>query len=166
MNDIEVVSIRSDFPSGFTAELGWLFIAFGRLEYLLKLCFKDLEDSRFHAGMGEAEYQGAQFKTLCKVVRAKAGEKLGAAAGSFCSLVDEASLLSAERDHCVHACWTVEASGQAVRIRPKRKKSGRGPIDWSESRVVTVGELNGIRRQAERIFVELDRVRKAWRADA
>ena len=50
------IPISDDFPPGFYEEVGRLVIAFGRLEYLIKLCFKDLHGNGFTIGMAEAEY--------------------------------------------------------------------------------------------------------------
>ena len=38
---MERIELNDDFPSGFYEEFARLIIAFGRLEYLIKLCIKD-----------------------------------------------------------------------------------------------------------------------------
>jgi hypothetical protein len=151
--------VRDDFPVGFCEQLGSLFIEFGRLEYLLKLCIKDLTDSGFTSGMVEAEHN--QFSTLCKEAKKWAQSKLEAnKAGAASKLFDEAETLGNERNDCVHAFWTTNKDGVPLRIRPKKSD----PIDWSRTRTVTLDELRHTYEKIKQLCRALDKERLTWRA--
>ena len=52
---MQILPIRNDFSPQFYEEFARLVVAFGRIEYLIKLCIKDLLAEGFTKGMTEAE---------------------------------------------------------------------------------------------------------------
>lgn len=57
------IDVNDNFPEGFYEEFARLVIAFGRLEYMIKLCLKNLLGQGFTKGMIEAESK-PQFQEL------------------------------------------------------------------------------------------------------
>ncbi len=52
---MQIFSVKNDFPYEFYDEFARFVIAFGRLEYLIKLCVKDLLDQGSAQGIDTAE---------------------------------------------------------------------------------------------------------------
>ena len=67
--------IEDNFPDGFGAAVGDVVVAFGRLEYVLYLCYKSLRGEGFEVGMAEIVKRGRVFTSLCKEVEAPATEE-------------------------------------------------------------------------------------------
>lgn len=155
------VPVKDDFPSEFYEEFAYLIIAFGRLEYLIKLCFKDLFDKGFTKGMVEAEGR-RQFSELCKNAKALANVKLSQSqVATFSKLLDQAMALAEFRNDTVHALWTAGPKGKLLRIRPKWDKSTES-VDWSRSTDVPLCEFQKKRKQIEDLYQDLDEARKTW----
>ncbi|MFM0494242.1 hypothetical protein [Paraburkholderia caledonica] len=163
---MQVVELKDDFSSEFLVEFARLIIAFGRLEFLLKVIAKDLHGKGFTLGMAQAELDGQNFAPFCKstlkqLARERLTERLPAAGiEMFCSLLDEAVGLGEFRNDCVHACWYVHRTGLPARIRPK--KNSKESADWSRGRVVQTAEIRAAREQIDRLYSKLDTLRLSW----
>jgi len=152
--------VRDDFPPQFYDEFARLVVAFGRIEYLIKLCVKDLLADGFTNGMAEAESR-RQFSVLCKEAKKRADEKLcRSQASAFSALIDRAEALADFRNDTVHASWTTDLCGQPLRIRPKLEKAK--PLDLGGSRVVRLCEIQSKREQIEHVYRALDAERRSW----
>ena len=150
---------KNDFPNGFHVELARIVIEFGRLEYLLKLCVKDMSEKKFDEGLLEAESQG-QFVRLCEHALDLAETKLSDAERSaFENIVSIAKQLAVYRNDSVHAYWTME-NGAILRVRPRKDGDG---IEWDRSRAVTVAELAAKADEMKQLHVDLERRRMQWR---
>jgi hypothetical protein len=159
---MKIVPVNDDFPPGFYEEFARLVIAFGRLDYLIKLCVKDLSAEGFTRGMLEAESQ-VQFCKLCEKAKERAGQsqKLSQTqTHDFSELIDQAEVLADFRNDTVHALWTTK-NGQSLRIRPKLVKVPKS-VDWSRGRVVLLNEIHRTRRQIERLYQDSELQRKTW----
>lgn len=153
--------IKDDFPPRFYDEFARLVVAFGRIEYLIKLCVKDLLAEGFTQGMAGAESQ-RQFSELCKKAKQGAGDKLSQTqASAFFELIERAEALAEFRNDSVHALWTTDPNGQPLRIRPKWAKTTKS-VDWSRSHVVLLSEVQSNREQIERLYQALEVERKTW----
>ena len=162
---MQLFPVRDDFPPRFYEELARLVVAFGRLEYLIKLCVKDLRAEGFTKGMAEAESRH-QFSCLCKVSKQQAGQKLTQTqANAFSGLIDQAEALADFRHDIIHALWTTDSDGRPLRIRPKWNNSTRS-VDWSRSHGVLVSELQSKREQLEHLYQALEAERKTWLTSA
>ena len=160
---MQIFPVKDDFPSGFYEEFARLVVAFGRLDYLIKLCVKDLGAGGFTRGMVEAESQ-SQFCDLCKKAkeRARQNQKLSQTqVNAFSGLIDQAEDLAEFRNDTVHALWTTDPNGQPLRIRPKRDKSTNS-LDWSRSTVVPLCEFQKKWKQIEDLYLALEAERKTW----
>lgn len=159
---MQLVDVRDDFPDRFHEEFARLVIAFGRIEYVIKLCIKSLGGKGFTKGMADAESK-SQFSKLCKEAKKEAKARLTAAqAKSVCTLIDDAKILGNYRNDTIHAFWTAHVeTGQPLRYRPKWDKASKS-VDWSRSHPVTVRELGEKRQKMERLFQRLDTERRAW----
>lgn len=159
---MQTIQVKDNFPSGFYEEFARLAVAFGRIEYMIKLCIKSLGGKGFTAGMAHAESK-RQFSVLCAEAKNGAGGHLSSAeATSFCVLIDQVKDLADYRNDTIHALWTTDdKSGQPLCIRPKWDKASRS-VDWSGGGIVTVRELRAMRQEMERLFQHLDAERKAW----
>jgi hypothetical protein len=137
-----------------------LILEFGRLEYLIKLCIKDMHGRGFTEGMIEAESQ-RQFKSLCEYAKRLAHEKLTSAeAVAFVEILEAAIELAEYRNDTVHAYWTIEDDAPLrVRQRLNRKTAA---VDWSRARTVSVGELTSSADQIRNLWVRLNLARKEW----
>jgi hypothetical protein len=143
--------------------MGRLVVAFGRLEYLIKLCVKDVTRRGFTRGMIEAKSE-RQFNKLCERAKKLAIKHLTHdAANQFCQVIDYVRKLANERNDAVHALWTTDDKGKPLRIRPQWNKSTK-TVDW-ENRVVELAELQTLRQQMEEIYSKLDSERKRWSKD-
>jgi hypothetical protein len=158
---MQLFRIRDDFPCRFYEEVGRLAVAFGRLEYLIKLCLKNLVDEGFTRGMAEAESQ-RQFSTLCKQAKQRAYERLNQEqARAFSALLDQATNLANTRNDVIHALWTTDPAGEPLRIRPRWDKA-RSSVDWSSSHVVPMNLIQDTRSQIDNLYRELETLRKRW----
>ena len=153
---------RDNFPMEFYEELARLTVAFGRVEYMIKLCIKSLRGKGFTAGMAHAESK-RQFKTLCDEAKNQANAELSAAqARAFCDLINRAKDLGDYRNDSIHALWTTdESSGEPLRVRPKWDKKSKS-VDWSLSGPVAVTDLQDKRKEMEKLFSDLVTERRAW----
>lgn len=157
--------IKDDFPPEFYDELARLVVGFGRIEYLIKLCVKDLLAEGFTQGMVEAESQ-LQFSELCKKATQQAGKKLcPGEASAFSDLIGQAEVLAEFRNDTVHAAWTTDSDGQPLRLRPKRDKSTKS-VDWRRSHLVPLSEIQSKREEIERLYQALEAERKTWSISA
>lgn len=155
---MQIFPVRDNFPPGFYEEFARLVVAFGRLEYLIKLCVKDLVDNGFTKGMVEAESH-RQFSELCEKAKELANGKLNQI--QFSSLLDQAIALAEFRNDTVHASWTTDPKGAPLRIRPKWDKSAKS-VDWRRSTDVPPLELQKKREQIEDLYQALEAERKTW----
>jgi hypothetical protein len=158
---VQQILVKDDFEPSFYDEIGRLVVAFGRLEYLVKLCVKTLSKQGFTKGMVHAESK-RQFTTLCEEAKTLADSKLsGTDAKRFSAIIDRILQLADERNDVVHALWTAASSGVPLRIRPKWDKQTKG-VKWDKSQLVPLLELRNCRQRMEEIFYELDQWRRTW----
>ena len=160
--NVQVFDVRDDFPDDFYEEFARLAVAFGRIEYMIKLSIKSLGGKGFTAGMAHAESK-RQFSVLCEEAKKEANARLyPSQATSFYAIIDQAKDLGDYRNDTIHALWTTDdKTGQPLRIRPKWDKASKS-VDWSRGGPVTVGELRATREEMERVFQALDTERQAW----
>jgi hypothetical protein len=162
---MQTFPVKDDFPDGFYDEIAHLVVAFGRVEYFIKLCIKSLLGQGFNRGMVEAESR-RQFSTLCKKARQEAEKKLGQNQSQlFCGLIDQAEALADYRNDTIHAYWTTDSKTQPLRIRLKSDKSTKS-VNWDRSRVVLVSELQQERLKIEQLFDNLQAERDTWSVSA
>ena len=154
-----VHDVNNDFPERFYEEFARLVIAFGRLEYFIKLCIKSLHGQGFELGMLEAESK-RQYLELCKQAKQLGQQKLPQSA-AFCGLIDQAEDVADSRHDNIHALWTTDARGQAFRVRPKLNK-GKTSVDWDRTKRVLVSELRSKRKEVEELYEALHVERKTW----
>ena len=155
----QTIAIGDDFPDTFFPALARLVVAFGRVEYIIKLTIKSLLGQGFTPGMTEAESLHG-FTTLCAQAKIYAVEKLPSEqAETYGKLLDCAVALAEQRNDHVHACWTA-VGGQAMRLRPYWDKSEKA-LGWSNG-VVTPEELDRTAAEMQRLVDELHRVRETW----
>jgi hypothetical protein len=159
----KTVPVRDDFEPLFYDEIGRLVVAAGRVEYVLKLCLKQLVGKGFTAGIFEAE-EVRHLAPLCDEVEKHAKSKLnGDQQKNFCAVIDTIRLLADERNDAVHALWTTTESREPLRVRPQLKgKKGSRSVDWSRTEVVSLGELRRVRRQLEDAHASLQDRRNTW----
>lgn len=158
---MQIFPVKDDFPPRFYDEFARLVIAFGRIEYLIKLCVKDLLAEGFTKGMTEAENQ-RPFCDLCTEAKKQAGKKLSdMQASAFSGLIERAEALAEFRNDAVHALWTTDPNGQPLRIRPKWDKATKS-VAWSRSTVVLLNEIQSSREQIERLYQALEAERETW----
>ncbi|ASL27620.1 hypothetical protein [Azotobacter chroococcum] len=87
------IDVNDNFPEGFYEEFARLAIAFGRLEYMVKLCLKDLLGQGFTQGMVEGESL-LYFKKLCQKAQEQAKTRLcPVQVAPFCTLIGQAMTL-------------------------------------------------------------------------
>lgn len=157
---MQTFAVKDDFPPLFYVEFTLVVVAFGRLEYLIKRCVKDLFAEGFTKGMAEAESQ-YQFDKICKKAKCRAAKKLSQTqAQYFSELIDRAAVLAAFRNDNVHAAWTTD-NGMPLRIRPKWDRDTRS-VDWSGNRAVPVSELQMLRKKIEALYQEIEAQRQTW----
>jgi hypothetical protein len=156
------LAIKNDFPHDFYDEFARFVIAFGRLEYLIKLCVKDLLGKGFAQGMATAE--GPAFRGLCeKAIEAlkDSHERLNQdQVDASTKLINDALEVADYRNDTIHAAWTTDSNGQPMRIRPK--KGGKNSPNWERSCVVLVTEIREQRNRSERLYEDLDKARRTW----
>ena len=152
------IPINDQFRDGFYEALARVIVEFGRFEYLVKLCVKDLSEKGFDAGLLEAQ-SITKFRRLCNRALDIANEKLNADEYSeFDRIMEEASSLAIYRNDSVHACWTTE-NGTQLRVRPVKKDD---VVDWTRSRSVDVTELRAKAEEIRQLFLELNHKRLQW----
>jgi hypothetical protein len=153
------IPVCDDFPASFHAALGRLFVAFGRVEYLVKLTVKSLSGSGFTRGMTIADSQGA-FRRLCKKGKDLAKAKLSAQQfKSYCDLLDRAEKLAIERNDNVHCLWTT-AQGAPVRYRPFCNNCLK-TLEW-RNRMVSPADLEQLAAEMEKLVAAIDSERRNW----
>ena len=156
---MKLVPINNDFPLDFYEALGRLVVAFGRVEYEIKLAVKSLSGKGFTAGMAEAEDSG-QFWKLCKKARSLAAKGLPEGPlSTFLALIDEVINLAPNRNDNLHALWTTDEKGNSIRYRPFLNKANG--LQW-RSRPVTVAELKSNASTLLVLHRAIHRARKAW----
>jgi len=157
------VPVRDDFESHFFDEVGRLVVAAGRVEYVLKLCLKQLLGKGFTAGMLEAE-KVRHLSRLCDEVEKYAKQTLNnQQRANFCPLIDRIKALAEQRNDTVHALWTTTDSREPLRVRPQKKgKKNSKSVDWSKTKIVSLYELREVRRQLEDAYASLQCQRKTW----
>jgi hypothetical protein len=160
---VKTFVVRDDFEPHFFDEVGRLVIVSGRVEYVLKLCLKQLLGNGFTAGMLEAE-KVRHLSSLCDEVAKHANQKLKSQQWEkFRTLIDKIRALANQRNDTVHALWTTTDSREPLRVRPQLKgKKGAKSVDWSKTKVVSLDELGEIRRQLEDAYASLQCQRKTW----
>ena len=152
------IPINDSFPHGLHEALARLVIEFGRLEYLIKLCFKDLSEQGFDEGLLAAETIDG-FQRLCNSARDAALEKLTDVEHSaFDRILRNASELAIYRNDSVHAYWTMEND---VLMRIRIRQDGDA-LDWTRSRNVSVSEISGKADDIRQLHEELQSRRMQW----
>jgi hypothetical protein len=154
--------LADDFHPLFYDELGRLTVATGRIEYMLKLCIKDLKGGGFTVGMSLAE-KIRNFSDLCSCAITLSSDALDEPHRStFQDLVKKIGALGDDRNDMIHAMWTATDDRVALRIRPERKKKSNA-INWKKTRRIEIDELSTLRRKVEAAFRELLSNREGWR---
>ena len=155
--------VRDDFEPLFFDEVGRLVVAAGRVEYVLKLCLKQLLGKGFTTGMLEAE-KVRHLSSLCDEVSGLARSKLSTKQQKeFCALIETIKALAKQRNDVVHALWTTTTSREPRRVRPQLKgKKGSETVDWSKTEVVSLTKLLKVRRQLEDAYASLQGQREMW----
>lgn len=154
--------IKNNFPIGFYEEFASFIIAFGRLDYLIKLCLKDLIANGFTKGMVDAE-STKQFSALCDKVKklaCKNQELSQIKIDILFKLIDQAKKIADFRNNIVHGLWTTDSNGQPFLIRPKWNNNLKS-VDWY-SGVVLLIDIENNRKKIEDLYQELDTVRRKW----
>lgn len=161
---VKDIPARDDFAPIFFDEIGRLVVAAGRVEYVLKLCLKQLMGNGFTAGMLEAE-KVRHLSSLCDEVALRAKGKLDSQQqATFCPLIDRIKALAPSRNDAVHAFWTTTDSREPLRIRPELKARGHNKsVAWSKTKVVPLSNLQKLRRQFEDAYKALEHQRKTWK---
>jgi hypothetical protein len=160
----KVITVRDDFPPGFYEALGSFAVAFGRVEYEIKLAVKSLSGSGFHAGMVQAE-SSRHFHALCTMARKLATKRLSEPQLlEFTSLIDKAVELASERNDNLHAFWTAESEIAAKRIRPYWIRS-ESRVDWGRNRSVKVEELKSDADTLTKLYRAIHAARNKWPAN-
>jgi hypothetical protein len=158
---VQQIPIKDGFEPSFYDEIGRLVVAFGRLEYLVKLCVKSLLGQGFKKGMVYAESK-RQFRELCKEAKKLANSELSDIdAKHFSDIIDHVLQLAEERNDTVHALWTATSNEAPLRIRPEWDKQTNN-VKWDKGQVVPLLKLRDYRQKMEKIYRELDQMRRAW----
>jgi hypothetical protein len=156
---MKTVPIKDDFSPHFYEAIGKLAVAFGRVEYEIKLALKTLSGKGFSQGMAEAESTG-QFWNLCKKTKALADKKLPSPRHEkFIRLIDEALKLAPQRNNNLHALWTTE-SGKPFRYCAHWNKTNKA-LEW-RSAPVTITELKAHATTLLKLYASIHAARKAW----
>ncbi len=157
------IAVSDGFEGPFVAELGRLVVAAGRVEYVLKLCLKNLLDTGFVVGMREAERHW-QPVALCEEIRRLACRKLDdQQQKSLSPLLVRATELAEQRNDMVHAFWTATPTGTPLRVRLQRHGKGDAmTVGFEKSHAVIVDDLRALRGQLEEVFAALNRQRRTW----
>ena len=157
---MRIVRTKNYFPRGFYSAYAKLVIEFGRLEYLIKLCIKDMHGQGFTHGMIEAESK-RQFSALGRYAKKLAADTLTPyETDAFEQFIEEAALLADYRNDSVHAYWTVE-KGEPLRVRPKWDKKSRS-VNWDRGGPVSVSDLRQKYQETRNLRERLDAARKKW----
>ena len=156
---MKTVQVNNDFPPGFFEAIGQLAVAFGRLEYEMKLAVKTLSGKGFSQGMAEAESYG-QFYWRCERTKALAEKELLAPhLEIFIRLIDEAKVLAPERNNNFHALWTTK-SGKPVRYCPHMDKKTKTLV-WLPTSV-TIPDLEDLATTLRNLYNAIRTAKKAW----
>jgi len=132
--------LRDDFPPGFYEALGAFAVAFGRVEYTIKLAVKSFSGKEFNEGMTEAA-SSRHFHDLCERAKTVASKKLREPQErQFAGLIDEVIKLASERNANLHAFWNATSEGKVRRISPYWNRETT-KLE-SKNRLMTVEELN------------------------
>lgn len=163
MSHVVKVKVCDDFPAEFYSALCRLVVAFGRIEYIVKLTVKSLSEPGFIKGMTVAESQG-QFRLLCKKGEEFAKMKLSPERYQvYCELLQRAKKLAVERNDNVHCLWTTE-QGEPVRYRPFYNNQTKA-LEW-RSKAVPAAELERLAAEMEGLAKAIDSERKSWTLSA
>ncbi|MBM3570356.1 MAG: hypothetical protein FJX46_16555 [Alphaproteobacteria bacterium] len=157
------IPIRDDFEPQFFCEMGRLVVAAGRLEFVLKLCLKQLLNEGFTDGMLEAE-QNRQLSSLCDEVSKEAKRELSPELfDNLSGVIAQIRRLAEQRNDMVHAMWTNTDSREPFRVRPELSgKKDSKFVDWSKTELVPLNDLRQIRLQLEEMWAALQCQRKMW----
>lgn len=158
---IVIKEVNDNFPHGFHEALGRFAVAFGRVEYVIKLAVKSLSGKEFNEGIKEAASYG-QFRNLCKKAKELADEKLAMPeASTFSILIDKALNLATDRNANLHALWTADEKGTPFRYGYLSDAKGKR-LDW-HSRPVTIAELNNLTDALSKLYRDIDAARRKSR---
>ena len=154
------MAVSDAFGRDFYVAFAKLVIEFGRLEYLIQLCVKDLHGRGFTEGMIEAA-STQQFRRLCGRAKSLAAERLTANEyDQFASIIENALRLGETRNDSVHAFWSAE-HGTPYRTRPKWVKATR-TVDWTRGGTFSTQTLLSTGLEIRANFDQLDRTRMRW----
>jgi hypothetical protein len=152
----------SNFPEGFLDALGRLTVEFGRVEYLVKLTFKQLHGLPFSEGLALAEGH-RQFSELCSEVKKGAERNLTDAEQreKLMEVVGDLLELSRERNDMVHAFWFEMEAGSMQRTRVELDKKTR-TLDWSKSMQFGTTDVRSLAEQLRVCREYLQELRQQW----
>lgn len=160
---VRKVPVHDDFSADHLAALGHFILAFGRVEYMVKLTVKSLSGQGFTKGMASAESKG-QFGKLCVYGKKLAITKLSSEqCDAYRALLKEAEALAIERNDNVHCLWTTEHDAP-IRYRPFYNRTKKD-LEW-RSRRVSADALDQLRANLDKLFHDLDKERKSWSVSA
>ena len=154
--------VKDNFPDDFYEALGRVIVAFGRLEYVIKLTVKSLMAEGFTLGMAHAESRAA-FHRLCNRAKELGNKRLPTdKATRFTALIDRAISLAPKRNDNSHACWTTDNDATPLRLRPFwNTRTDPSQLEW-RTRTVTPEELCQIAADMNAVYRDLQQERKTW----
>ena len=147
-----------NFPREFYGAVGRLAIEFGVLEYLIKLCIKDLEQRGFHEGMLIAERLVNFGRRSChaKVLAQKKLTKSECAV--FLGLLEKADDLAIYRNDTLHSFWTIE-NEKPLRVRIREEDKA---VDWSRGGAIPIKEIEQKAANMKSLHKEIEAKRMLW----
>lgn len=163
MQIIEISEEQFDrYPEGFLEAMGTLTVEFGRVEYLVKLVFKQLHGLPFSEGLALAEGH-RQFSTLCAETKKVAETNLVDTdqRQKLIEILDDLLELSRERNDMVHAMWYELEPGSMQRTRVELDKKTR-TLDWSKSAQFVAADLKALAWQLQVCREYLQVLRQGW----
>ena len=159
---MQAFDIKNNFPDDFYDALGRLVVAFGRVEYVIKLTVKSLSAEGFTRGMAHAESQRT-FRLLCKRAKELGNDRLPSdKAAQFTALIDQAITLAPQRNDNTHSCWTTDNQATPLRLRSFwNTRTDPKQLEW-RSRTVMPDELRQIAAAMDALYRALQQERKTW----
>jgi len=162
MTKVVELDLRDDFEEGFWEEMEKLVVAFGRLEYIMKLALKQLSGKSFELGMAEAEGIRA-FQHLCDrtltQIRAKVPDS--DTKQTALEVVCHCKELAKERNDMVHTLWTSEPNRVNRRVRPELDRKTK-KLEWKKSVSIPLVGLKNLQIRIDLAHRILHDLRQGW----
>ena len=158
--------IRDDFDNEFLIAYARVVVAFGRLEYTVKLAIKNLAVSLkisadFTNGISEAERQ-YQFSAMCDYVAKLHLEKYGEGeeGKELKKWVEQAKKFADVRNKILHGSLTIEDDGTPIVMHTKRDKKSKTVVFTYAT--LTTEALQHMQTKIENLWRGLHTVRAEW----